>query len=95
MFDPQDIKDLANKQMPFGKYIGRRLIDLPEEYLLWFSHKGFPSGRIGFLLQLALEMHIHGLTSIVTPLKQPLSDKQRLIENAQTKRASPTKINFE
>ena len=69
MFDKQDLVKLARMTMPFGKYSGRVLIDLPEEYLLWFTRKGFPEGELGRLLQLALEIHIHGLTDIIQPLK--------------------------
>ncbi|MET4693228.1 DUF3820 family protein [Endozoicomonas lisbonensis] len=70
MFDKQDLLKLARMTMPFGKYSGRVLIDLPEEYLLWFAKKGFPQGELGRLLQLALEIHINGLTDVIQPLKQ-------------------------
>lgn len=69
MFDKQDLLKLANMPMPFGKYKGRVLIDLPEEYLLWFAKKGFPEGQLGRLLQLALEIRINGLERILQPLK--------------------------
>ena len=69
MFDKDDLLKLATIPMPFGKYKGRVIIDLPEEYLLWFAKKGFPEGRLGHLLQLALEIRIHGLEGILQPLK--------------------------
>jgi uncharacterized protein (DUF3820 family) len=56
--------------MPFGKYSGRVLIDLPEEYLLWFDKKGFPNGELGDLLKLCLALKIEGLDSVVKPLKR-------------------------
>nr|WP_316954556.1 DUF3820 family protein [Teredinibacter sp. KSP-S5-2] len=56
-------------KMPFGKYAGRVLIDLPEEYLLWLSKKGMPSGELGLLLALALEVKINGQESILDPLR--------------------------
>lgn len=66
---------MANTQMPFGKYAGRVLIDLPEEYLLWFAKKEFPKGRLGGLMELTLAIKIEGLDSIVKPLKgKRLSD---------------------
>ncbi len=68
MFDKQDLLSVANTQMPFGKYKGKQLINLPEEYLLWFVDRGFPEGRLGFLMQLTLEIKINGLDEIVRPL---------------------------
>ena len=70
MIEKQHLIKIANTQMPFGKYSGRRLIDLPEEYLLWFRKKGFPNGELGTLLELTLEIKIEGLEKILLPLKR-------------------------
>ncbi len=70
MFEKQDLVKLANMPMPFGKYQGYMLIDLPENYLLWFAKKGFPQGQLGGLMELALEIKINGLSDIIQPLKK-------------------------
>ncbi|HIF9536269.1 TPA: DUF3820 family protein [Photobacterium damselae] len=70
MFNKEHLVKLANTKMPFGKYSGRVIIDLPEEYLLWFANKKqFPSGELGNLMQLCLALKIEGLDSVVKPLK--------------------------
>ena len=69
MFDKQNLVELATYNMPFGKYSGRKIIDLPEEYLLWFKNKGFPEGKLGLLMGLALEIKIEGLEGLIEPLK--------------------------
>jgi len=74
MFNQDDLLALANMEMPFGKYKGKVLMDLPEEYLLWFQHKGWPEGRLGMLLGLTLEVKMNGLESILVPLR----GKQRI-----------------
>ena len=56
---------LAGTKMPFGKYRGRYLIDLPEGYLVWFSQKGFPKGDLGNMLQAVYEIKINGLEHLV------------------------------
>lgn len=70
MLEKENLIKLARMQMPFGKYAGRVLIDLPEEYLLWFDKKGFPTGELGDLLKLCLALKIEGLDSVVKPLKR-------------------------
>jgi len=62
---------IANQRMPFGKYQGKVLLDIPEEYLLWMAKKEFPKGELGELLALCLEIKIEGLESILAPLRHP------------------------
>ena len=52
---------LATTKMPFGKYKGSRLVDLPERYIVWFSQKGFPKGKLGEMLQVVYEIKLNGL----------------------------------
>ena len=52
---------LATTRMPYGKYKGLRLVDLPERYLVWFSQKGFPEGKLGEMLQAVYEIKLNGL----------------------------------
>lgn len=69
LLNQQTLLKIARMPMPFGKYAGRHLIDLPEAYLLWFDKKGFPEGELGQLLQITLALKIEGLESVVRPLK--------------------------
>lgn len=69
-FPHDDITDLATKTMPFGKYRGYLLIDLPETYVVWFQTQGFPEGRLGQLLGLLYEIKLNGLEHLVQPLRQ-------------------------
>ncbi|HHO0459841.1 TPA: DUF3820 family protein [Morganella morganii] len=70
--EKEDLVAVANTAMPFGKYKGFRLIDLPEEYLLWFARKdSFPEGRLGQLMQLTLAIKTEGLSGLIKPLKPP------------------------
>jgi uncharacterized protein (DUF3820 family) len=59
--DPKILTDLTTMKMPFGKYKGRILKDLPEPYLVWFHNKGFPQGRLGMLLNTLYEIKLNGL----------------------------------
>lgn len=69
--EKEHLIEIANTEMPFGKYRGRVLIDLPEPYLLWFARKGeFPAGHLGELLQLTLAIKVEGLEGLVNPLKR-------------------------
>jgi uncharacterized protein (DUF3820 family) len=60
---------LAQATMPFGKYAGRRLVDLPEPYVVWLSRKGFPKGELGDLLSTVYEIKVNGLEYLFKPLK--------------------------
>lgn len=68
-FDKQILVKIANTAMPFGKYKGRMLIDLPEEYLIWFYKQGLPDNQLGQLLETTLALKIEGLDALVKPLK--------------------------
>lgn len=61
---------LARTRMPFGKYAGRLLIDLPEAYVVWFARKGWPQGEIGELLQALYAIKENGLESLLRPLSR-------------------------
>ena len=61
---------LANARMPYGKYIGKHLIHIPESYLIWHKNKGFPEGVLGRHLELILEIKINGLENLIYPLME-------------------------
>jgi uncharacterized protein len=61
---------IISMKMPFGKYKGRILSDLPVEYLEWFARKGFPPGKMGMLLSTVYEIKLNGLEHLLTPLKK-------------------------
>ncbi len=61
--------DIANMKMPFGRYSGTRLIDLPEPYIIWFSQQGFPEGKLGVMLQTLYEIKLNGLEYLFKELK--------------------------
>ena len=59
--DKNEFISLTTMKMPFGKYKGLRLVDQPEPYLVWFSRKGFPEGKLGRLLRTVYEIKLIGL----------------------------------
>ncbi|RYZ68687.1 MAG: hypothetical protein EOP09_09120 [Proteobacteria bacterium] len=65
----EDMHKIANMQMPYGKYQGVALIDLPEPYVVWFNKNGFPEGELGRLLALLYEIKLNGLEYLFEPLK--------------------------
>ena len=68
--DPNILKELITNEMPFGKYKGRKLCDLPTYYLEWFSAKGFPEGKLGMQLSTLFEIKTNGLEEILVNLKR-------------------------
>ncbi len=67
----EDLKRLVTTPMPFGKYQGRLLADLPGQYLNWFAREGFPKSDLGRLLELMYEIDHNGLSDLLTPLRKP------------------------
>ncbi|NVN90852.1 MAG: DUF3820 family protein [Desulfuromonadales bacterium] len=69
VYDHQKLLELAAMRMPFGKYAGRLLIDLPEPYVIWFAQKGFPKGKLGDMLSTVYEIKVNGLEFLFDPLR--------------------------
>jgi len=65
----QQMQELASYRMPFGKYTGRKLIDLPEPYVVWFAQNGLPDGKLGELLGVVYEIKVNGLEHLFEPLR--------------------------
>ncbi|WP_316816775.1 DUF3820 family protein [Pedobacter nyackensis] len=68
--NPQLLQDLVTMQMPFGKYKGRIICDLPETYLVWFHQEGFPPGKLGEMIATLYEIKLNGLEYLLEPLKK-------------------------
>jgi uncharacterized protein (DUF3820 family) len=67
-------------RMPFGRYQGTRLIDLPEPYVVWFKRKGFPRGRFGMLLATLYEIKSNGLEPLLAALREPGDPNHRELD---------------
>ncbi len=67
---PEDLEKLLVREMPYGKYKGRRMADLPGHYLGWFAREGFPKGEIGQLLALMYELDHNNLRGLLDPLRR-------------------------
>ena len=65
----EDLLKIAQMKMPFGKYKGTALIDLPEPYVVWFYNQGFPSGELGQLLAQVYEIKVNGLEYLFQDLR--------------------------
>lgn len=66
----EDLLLLVTREMPYGKYQGWLIADLPGNYLNWFARTGFPAGEIGRLLALMHEIDHNGLSELLTPLRR-------------------------
>ena len=67
---PEDLMLLVTREMPFGKYKGRIIADLPGNYLRWFAREGVAKGEIGRLLVLMNEIDHNGLNDLLKPLRK-------------------------
>ena len=75
--DADQLQRLVTVAMPYGKYQGRPIADLPGDYLNWFARTGFPRGDIGRLLALMHEIDHNGLSDLLQPLRAALAQQQR------------------
>ncbi|MEZ4280553.1 MAG: DUF3820 family protein [Myxococcota bacterium] len=75
--DSAMLVEIARMRMPFGRYAGTRLIDLPEPYVVWFRDKGFPRGRLGALLATLYEIKANGLEPLLASLREPSDPRYR------------------
>jgi uncharacterized protein (DUF3820 family) len=73
--DPKVLIDIVKTKMPFGKYKGTLICDLPVSYLEWFKSKGFPPGKMGMLLSSVYEIKINGMSKILTLVKMSQEKK--------------------
>ena len=68
--DKQFLIKLAHTKMPYGKYEGRYLIDLPESYIVWYDGKGFPKGKLGDMLTQVYELKVNGLEDLIRSIQK-------------------------
>jgi uncharacterized protein (DUF3820 family) len=68
--NPEILNELVTMRMPYGKYKGRLICDLPEFYLVWYESNGFPQGKIGVLLATMYEIKLNGLEYLLKPLRK-------------------------
>ena len=68
--NPQDLERLLSLEMPYGKFKGRLIADLPGHYLGWFAREGFPRGELGRLLALMYELDHNDLRALLEPLRR-------------------------
>ena len=72
---PEDLQKLVTLTMPYGKYKGQLIADLPGQYLNWFAREGFPAGEIGRLLALMQEIDHNGLSELLVPIRKSMTAK--------------------
>lgn len=70
MLDSKILLELVKMRMPYGKYKGVLICNIPEPYLVWYYQKGFPEGKLGMLLSTMYEIRLNGLEYLLDPLKQ-------------------------
>lgn len=70
MFEPTLLLELFVLRMPFGKYKGGFIGDIPESYIIWYKQKGFPKGKLGVLMELMYEIYLNGLSYLLVPIRK-------------------------
>lgn len=75
--DQESLLKLVSMEMPYGKYQGRLLADLPGHYLGWFAREGFPRGELGSLIALMYELDHNALRQLLDPLRKDAANLWR------------------
>lgn len=75
--DSRMLIEIARMRMPFGRYAGTRLIDLPEPYVVWFRNRGYPAGRLGERFATLYEIKANGLEPLLAPFREPSDPRYR------------------
>jgi len=73
--DKEFLLKLAHTKMPYGKYEGRYLIDLPEYYIVWYHNKGFPKGKLGEMLDTVYTLKVNGLEELIRNIQRNFPKK--------------------
>ncbi|MFD2541982.1 DUF3820 family protein [Lacinutrix gracilariae] len=73
--DKEFLIKLAHTKMPFGKYEGRYLIELPEHYVVWYHNKGFPKGKLGEMLETVYTLKLNGLENLIRNIQKNFPEK--------------------
>jgi len=68
--DRKKLIELAHYKMPYGKFKGRYLLDLPEAYLIWFQRNGFPKGKLGEDMKAILEVKMNGIEGLIRKIRK-------------------------
>ncbi len=74
--NPEILKEICEEKMPFGKYKGTVLADLPMYYLEWFQRKGMPKGKLGMQLSTIYEIKLNGLMELLLPIRDEIRRKK-------------------
>lgn len=69
-FDQEFLIKLAHTKMPYGKYKGRYLIDIPEYYIVWYKNHGFPKGKLGDMLGEVYQLKLNGLEGLIRTIQK-------------------------
>jgi len=73
--DSKILIDIVRTPMPFGKYKGTLIADLPSHYLEWMHSKGFPPGKLGMMLSTVFEIKTNGLSAILVQVKRAVGNR--------------------
>lgn len=63
---------LAFYKMPYGKYKGQYLSDIPEAYFIWLRNQGLPKGLFGEMLSEIIEIKTNGLEYLLREIRKKI-----------------------